>query len=248
MSNIQLRPAYWASVSGGKDSLYMLKLILSNPHEYPLDGVVYFDLETDFPFIKDVISYMESECKKYNITFLRIKPRRTWLELYEKYGYPRRAARWCNGAYKLDCKRQLDKMELGRGRYTVYYIGFCADETKRFVQAQLDKGIVRYPLVDKGILESEILHWAAQLPIYNDYYKYNKRCGCIMCPMASRINVAYTKLYYPAEYEKYMAYIKESEKRFGYKYLGRYDSDYLDHITDTKWLPRLKEMINNDKY
>lgn len=80
---MQLRPAYWASVSGGKDSLYMLKLILSNPHEYPLDGVVYFDLETDFPFVKSVINYMESECKKYNITFLRIKPRRTWVELYE---------------------------------------------------------------------------------------------------------------------------------------------------------------------
>lgn len=31
MSNeIALRPSYWASVSGGKDSLYMLNLILHN--------------------------------------------------------------------------------------------------------------------------------------------------------------------------------------------------------------------------
>ena len=35
---IALRPTYWASVSGGKDSLYMLKVILSNLEKYPLDG------------------------------------------------------------------------------------------------------------------------------------------------------------------------------------------------------------------
>lgn len=27
---LQLKPTYWASVSGGKDSLYMLNLILHN--------------------------------------------------------------------------------------------------------------------------------------------------------------------------------------------------------------------------
>ena len=32
-NNIVLRPSYWASVSGGKDSLYMLKLILEHPDE-----------------------------------------------------------------------------------------------------------------------------------------------------------------------------------------------------------------------
>lgn len=29
-NDIVLRPSYWASVSGGKDSLYMLMLILTN--------------------------------------------------------------------------------------------------------------------------------------------------------------------------------------------------------------------------
>lgn len=56
MSNkIALRPSYWASVSGGKDSLYMLNLILHNLDRYPLDGVVHFELEIDYPFIHDVI-------------------------------------------------------------------------------------------------------------------------------------------------------------------------------------------------
>lgn len=39
---IALRPSYWASVSGGKDSLYMLNLILHNLDRYPLDGGTVF--------------------------------------------------------------------------------------------------------------------------------------------------------------------------------------------------------------
>lgn len=83
-SDIVLRPSYWASVSGGKDSLYMLNLILHNLDRYPLDGVVHYELEIDYPFIKDVIDYMETECDRHGIRFVRIKPRKTWEELYQK--------------------------------------------------------------------------------------------------------------------------------------------------------------------
>lgn len=37
--DIVLRPSYWASVSGGKDSLYMLNYILHNLDRYPLNGL-----------------------------------------------------------------------------------------------------------------------------------------------------------------------------------------------------------------
>ena len=57
---IALRPSYWASVSGGKDSLYMPNYILHNLDRYPLDGVVPFALDIDYPFIHAVIDYMES--------------------------------------------------------------------------------------------------------------------------------------------------------------------------------------------
>lgn len=83
---IALRPSYWACVSGGKDSLYMLNLILHNLDKYPLDGVFHFELEIDYPFIHEVIDYMESECKRFGIPFLRIKPRKSWEELYERWG------------------------------------------------------------------------------------------------------------------------------------------------------------------
>lgn len=43
-NELVLRPTYWASVSGGKDSLFMLNYILHNLHRYPLHGVVHFEL------------------------------------------------------------------------------------------------------------------------------------------------------------------------------------------------------------
>ncbi|MDY4655006.1 MAG: phosphoadenosine phosphosulfate reductase family protein [Eubacteriales bacterium] len=134
-TELALRPSYWASVSGGKDSLFMLNLILHNLDKYPLDGVVHFELEIDYPFIKNVIDYMQSECERVGIRFLRIKPTKTWGELYEKYGFPTRVVRWCNEKYKLTAKKQLQEFMKTQGFYTVFYIGYCSDEEKRFFKA-----------------------------------------------------------------------------------------------------------------
>ena len=82
-TELALLPTYWACVSGGKDSLFMLNLILHNLDKYPLDGVVHFELEIDYPFIKNVIDYMQSECERFGIRFVRIKPTETWGELYK---------------------------------------------------------------------------------------------------------------------------------------------------------------------
>lgn len=105
-TKLELRPSYWASVSGGKDSLFMLKLILENPERYPLDGVVHFELEIDYPFITNVVDYMESECKKHGIRFVRITPKESFFEMCKKHGFPSRKARWCNSMWKLSAQKQ----------------------------------------------------------------------------------------------------------------------------------------------
>ena len=71
--------------------MYMLKLIFSMPEKYPLDMVVHFELEIDWDWVKRVVDYMESECIKRGIKFIRIRPRQTWSELYKKYDLPSRA-------------------------------------------------------------------------------------------------------------------------------------------------------------
>lgn len=148
MYELELRPSYWASVSGGKDSLFMLKLITENLDRYPLDGVVHFELEIDYPFIKDVVNLMERECMKHGIRFLRIKPRESWYELYKKWGMPNRVKRWCNHHYKLDAARQLDEFMATQGYYVVSYIGYCTDEVKRYKKHQKQNIKEKYPLVD----------------------------------------------------------------------------------------------------
>ena len=245
-NQLVLKPSYWASVSGGKDSLYMLNLILRNQAKYPLDGVLHIELEIDFPFIHDVIDYMENECKRFDIPFVRIKPRMTWEELYEKYKYPTRKARWCNSRYKLDGARQLNEFLKYKGYYAVTYIGYCADEEKRFKKSKNQV----YPLANEGIKEDSILEWAKNQPIFNNYYKSNRRCGCMGCSISSRINYAYLYKYYPEKFDYFISKMKETEK-LREKQLGRpfsvistdpkYNADYLEKITKEKWLNILNE-------
>ena len=247
-NEIELKPSYWASVSGGKDSLLMLKIILDNPDKYPLDGVVHSELEIDFPFIKNVVDYMEKECKKRGIPFLRIKPRVTWKELYDIYGFPNRIFRWCNKQYKMDAFKQLNEFMKKKGYKVITYIGYCVDEVKRYDKRKNPNEI--YPLVLENILESDVLKWAQGVPLFNNYYITQKRCGCMYCPMSDYICLAYIFKYYSSEYEIIMKMARETEKRIYLKtgkpmsiWQGnpKYNTDYVDNIVRTKWLKKLEE-------
>lgn len=255
-NEIALRPSYWAYVSGGKDSLFMLNLILHNLDKYPLDGVVHFELEIDYPFIKNVIDYMQSECERFGIRFVRIKPKKTWEELYNKFGFPTRVARWCNDKYKLTAKKQLQEFMKSRGFYIVSYIGYCADEERRFAKRVDLQKIERYPLVEEGIEEKNILEWAKKQPIFNHYYETQKRCGCMYCPMSSFINFAYLYKYYPEKFNYMIEKMKETEK-VREKELKRkfscissnpkYNAEYLENIVKNKWIKKLEELENKIK-
>lgn len=255
-TQIALRPTYWASVSGGKDSLYMLKIILSNLDKYPLDGVVHFELEIDYPFIKNVINYMQYECEKFGIKFVRIKPEKNWQELYEKYGYPTRKVRWCNSKYKLNAKKQLENFMKEKGFYTVFYIGYCADEEKRFAKKINFKNVERYPLVEENIKEDTIWEWAKKQPIFNHYYETQKRCGCMYCPMASFMNFAYLYKYYPENFSFMINKMRETEimreKESGKSFScisskPKYNTNYLEKVIKTKWFGKLEESENKNK-
>lgn len=249
-NKIALRPSYWASVSGGKDSLYMLNLILHNPNKYPLDGVVHFELEIDYPFIHGVIDYMERECNRFGIRFARIKPRKSWEELYRLHGFPTRKARWCNDKYKLDAQKQLKEWLRSVGCYAVIYIGYCADEEHRFGKRVDKQKIERYPLVEEGISEDAILEWAKTQPIFNHYYETQRRCGCMYCPLGSYIGFAYLYKYYPDNFNYMIEKMRETEgireKELGAPFSvissnPKYNADYLKHIVETKWLDILNE-------
>lgn len=247
--NNEIEPVktYWASVSGGKDSLLMLQMILNRPEQYPLNGVVHFELEIDYPFIMAIIDDLERECQKRGLKMYRIKPRKSWEELYKNNGYPTRLARWCNSKYKMDAQRQFVKWQKDLNTIPYFYIGYCYDEEQRYSKGKSNE---IYPLVDLKITENSILKWAQKQEKFKNYYKTNRRCGCMMCPLSSYISFAYCFKYYPNFYYKQLARMKETEqrlsKRYGCKFSvtsgeGKYDSEYLDYIVKTKWVKILEE-------
>ncbi len=248
--NIMLRPIHYASVSGGKDSLYMLGLILANPDKYPLDVVVNFDLEIDWDVSKRVVDLIQSRCIENGIKFIKIKPRLSWDELQEKYGYPHRVSRWCNNPYKIDCKKQLNQWIKENNCRPIAYIGLCSDEIKRF---KYDVGSedwhiqeMCYPLAEEGINEDTILEWAKSQEIFGDYYKIFRRMGCKGCPLGTMLEWAYFLKKHPEEYELRIKQIKDTEvmvSKKGRKYdFKNLSGDEFDKRIRTKWLPKLEEI------
>ena len=242
-----LSKSFWASVSGGKDSLFMLYLILNNLDKYPLDGVVHYELEIDYPFVSNVISEMKQMCSKLEIPFYSVKPSITWNELYNKYGFPSRKVRWCNTRYKLDAKRQIEKLMKEQGRYIVHYIGLCADEQSRF-KYQIGKiaegQTVIYPLAEEGIDESTILEWARNQKIFQGFYKICERQGCMLCPMLQYKEMAYQMIEFPEISKKFWDYVfKEWNRGINVLRGDSYTPDYIYNRVKTYWLPKIKEKM-----
>ena len=248
MSNLAFIPIHYASVSGGKDSLYMLKVIASNPKKYPLDMIVHFSLEIDYPWVKKSIMAAEMIADKMGVMFKVIKPRKSFDELYKKYGFPKRTARWCNNLYKLDCKKQLHDWIKSQKCRPVAYIGFCSDEVKRFKYNvgswnPEENQDVCYPLAEEGITEDSIRFWANyEFPVFDDYYKVFKRQGCMMCPNSSMLELAYVKLVHTGAFVHFGKMVLETEKKFGKVY--NHEWEKLNVILDKKWVPKLKEILD----
>lgn len=212
--DIRLRPVHYASVSGGKDSLYMLGVILTNLDKYPLDCVVHYELEIDWGWVKNVIDEMERRCKLAGIPFYRIKPRDSWYDLQKKYLFPSRVTRWCNSKYKMDAEKQMREWVKAQNCRPIAYIGLCADENKRFkyeIGSAWELGDKCYPLAEEGIEESTILEWAKTQDIFQGWYKHFNRQGCKFCPLTSFKEIAYMSKYEPDSFKEFSNYIREYE-------------------------------------
>lgn len=210
--------------------------------------VVNFDLEIDWEWSKRVVKFMEERCTRAGIKFVRIKPRTSWKELYERWGFPTAHARWCNGEYKLDCKKQLEEWISSQNCRPVAYIGLCADETQRFKYAigNIEEGQdVIYPLAEEGICEAEINIWAKTQPIFEGYYKYFDRQGCMLCPFLTMKEMAFLLKTEPETFEYMFNCIKDTEKRIleekSTEWLFRGEgADIIKKRVREKWLPILK--------
>ena len=245
-SAIALRPIHYASVSGGKDSLYMMKVILANPQKYPLDMVVNFDLEIEPPEAHVVADKIREMCERIKIPFWSIKPRRSFDELCGKWGMPTMMGRWCNSDYKMDCDAQLRKWIREQNCRPVAYIGICADEKHRHrydigTWNDGDEQSLCYPLAEEGIEEEMILSWAKEQPIFNGFYLKHERMGCEFCPNMSMMDRAMFMMENPERYEYYREKILDFEQKKNKPWL-RNDGDYwpvIERKIKRKYIPKV---------
>lgn len=176
------KPFYSVNISGGKDSLFMFsELILKN--KMPFHQVVTAELEIENPIETRVKKFVEDRCNEYGIPFIRVKPNYSYQHQYDYFGkLPNSNFMWCQKYYKQYALKDVDKAVYKRGFTNVHYIGFCADEERRFYRIGLNNGTVIYPIADAGICEDYILDWARHCELFDGWYEKFDRLGCTMCP------------------------------------------------------------------
>ncbi len=151
---------YIASVSFGKDSLYMLLRLIETGA--PLDEVVFYDTGMEFQAVYDIRDAVQPLLEEHGIKYIELSPDYDFLyKMFDKpvngrlngfhYGYS-----WCGGRCRWGTTDKLKALD----RYAEYhdavvYIGIAADETARL--AKEHKSYKQYPLAVWGVTEETAL-------------------------------------------------------------------------------------------
>lgn len=190
--------------SGGKDSTAMLLKMLEL--QEPVDDIIMFDTQKEFPKIYDHISRVE-EYTGRKIHYLaaahtfeeymfdaEIKHTPAFIEKHgntKGYGWPGTSSRWCNSKLKIDVKEKyingLKKKH--PDWHIVECIGIAADETDRIgkkTNMTDDVHNVRLPLVEYGMTEADCLKYCLDKGFdFGGLYNWSKRVSCWCCPLTS---------------------------------------------------------------
>lgn len=148
-----------ASVSWGKDSLYMLWELISRC--YPLDEVVFFDTGMEYQAVYEMRDRMLPVLAEKGIIYTELFPKQDFLYLMLKkpvngkngfhLGYA-----WCGGPCRWGTTEKIKAIDkYTEERNAVVYVGIAADETKRLKRTH--KSYKRFPMADWGIAECAAL-------------------------------------------------------------------------------------------
>lgn len=209
---------YIASLSYGKDSLYMLEII--HKLHLPIDRIIHAEIMATETIPADLPQMMDFKKKadkiifeKYGIQVEHIEPaysyeerfykkrlaKRTKPENYGKiYGFPLVRGAWCN--------RDLKMNVLGKFRkpHIIQYVGYAVDEKKKERQEKIkayqdgigECGFI-YPLVDCKVTENECFEWCKENDLLPPIYTTATRGGCWFCHNASLPNLFDLKTNHP---------------------------------------------------
>lgn len=135
---------YVANISGGKDSMAMLIVLLVNGR--PIDEVIFFDTGWEFGCIYKNIEVVKAICNEYNIKFTVLKPEKTFDYLMFEHPHKTRKGEdingysWCGGLCRWGTtqKTQAINNHFKQPEYAdkliFHYIGLANDEQKRIAK------------------------------------------------------------------------------------------------------------------
>lgn len=201
---------YIASLSYGKDSIYMLEVIKQNG--LPLDRIVHAEIMATDTIPADLPPMMEFKKEadkiikeRYGIEVEHIHATVSYEEqFYTKYGrgkkigniygFPCMLGTWCNSRLKMSVLNKFNKKNI------IQYIGLAVEEVNRYHILNERK---TSPLVDFNITEKQCYKWCEENNLLSPIYKNAARGGCWFCHNQSISQLRFLRKNYK-EYWKLM--------------------------------------------
>ena len=149
-----------ASVSFGKDSLFMLLRLLEEGA--PLDEVVFYDTGMEFQAVYDTRNAVLPMLEARGIAYTELKPKRPFIydmlhkEVSGKNGL-HHGYSWCGGRTRWGTTWKQQALDANAKKYegeVIQYVGIAADEPERLKRLTPNK---RAPLAEWGVTEAQAL-------------------------------------------------------------------------------------------
>jgi len=212
------------SYSGGKDSTAMLHVLLDRAED--IAAVIEFRTGWEFDEMTEhrelveqktglkIIPVQPAVPLDFQFAHMPIRASKDYPEegvgkgeiRYYGYGWPSATRRWCT-----DIKtRGLDAVAKRVCPGGVQCIGFAADESHRCKtksqQKMQERGRVRYPLIEAGIVESDALAMCHALGYdWSGLYEHFSRVSCFCCPLQSLPDCRALREHYPHYWQRMLA-------------------------------------------
>lgn len=226
---------YIASLSYGKDSLYMLEIIYKNG--LPLDRIVHAEIMATPTIHADLPPMVEFKKKadalileKYGIVVEHIKAPVSYEELFYKiknskrtkpknigkiYGFPYVMGAWCTSGLKRSVLGKFKKKNIHQ------YIGYAIDEKKKERQEKIQLYLLgqsdfngSYPLVDYNVTEDECFNWCKENGLLSPVYETSTRGGCWFCHNSTLQTLYNLKVNYPDYWKLLLKWDSDSPTSF----------------------------------
>ena len=168
------------SFSGGKDSTAMLHLLLERG--LPIDEIVYFETEWDFPQMADHVALVG---QRTGPRITHVLYYRHFNEILSRWGWPKSQGGWCTANKHRTCKKFVQGVHGAK----IEYIGFSTDELHRTQTGWMKerRWPVRFPLIEEGFSEADSLAYCKRLGYHWDgLYEVFDRVSCFCCPKAGK--------------------------------------------------------------